>query len=66
MDTQTLILILTPLILLQVSLQIAALVDIWRHKGAKSNTLIWVIAVIALQFVGAAAYFLLGRKEADE
>lgn len=65
MDTQTLILILTPLIVLQLSLQIAALYDIWRNKGAKSHTPIWIVAVIALQVVGAAVYFLLGRKETE-
>jgi hypothetical protein len=65
MDTQTLILILAPLIVIQLSLQIAALYDIWRHKGAKSNTLVWVLVVVFFQILGAAAYFVLGRKDTD-
>ena len=65
MDTRTLILILAPLIVIQLALQIAALYDIYRHKGAKSNTVVWVIVVLFLQIIGAAAYFLLGRKETE-
>lgn len=65
MDTQTLILILAPLIVIQLALQIAALYDIYRRKGAKSNTPVWVIVVVLFQIIGAAAYFLLGRKEAE-
>jgi hypothetical protein len=64
MDTQTLLLILAPLIIIQLSLQAYALVDIYRHKGAKNNTPVWVVVVLLFQIFGAAAYFFLGRKEA--
>ena len=63
MDTQTLILIVAPLIIIQLALQIWALYDIWRHKGAKTATPVWVVVVVLFQILGALAYFMLGRKE---
>lgn len=63
MDTQTLIIMLIPLVVIQFSLQIYALYDIWKRKGAKNNTPVWVVVVLAFQMFGAIAYFLLGRKE---
>ena len=65
MDTRTLILVLAPLVIVQVALQIYALVDVWRHKGAKSNTPVWVVVILLFQIFGAIAYFLLGRKETE-
>ncbi len=66
MDTRTLLLIISPLIVIQLALQITALIDIWRHKGAKSNTPLWVVVVLLFQIFGASAYWLLGRKETTE
>jgi hypothetical protein len=65
MDTQTLILIVAPLIVIQLSLQIWALYDIWKRKGAKTATPVWVVIVVLFQIFGALAYFILGRKEAE-
>ncbi len=66
MDTGTLLLILSPLIIIQLALQITALIDIWKHKGAKGYTPAWVVVVILFQILGAGAYWLMGRKEAAE
>ncbi len=66
MDTQTLILVASPLIVIQIALQIYALFDVWRHKGAKGNTVLWVVVIVLFQIFGALAYFLVGRKESTE
>lgn len=63
MDIQTLILILIPVIIIQLALQIWALYDIWKHKGAKDSTLLWVVVVVLFQIMGALAYIILGRKD---
>jgi heme/copper-type cytochrome/quinol oxidase subunit 4 len=65
-DTQTLILVVSPLIVIQIALQIYALVDVWRHKGARGSTILWVVVILLFQIFGAGAYFLLGRKESTE
>ncbi len=63
MDTQ-IVLLITPLIVLQLALQIYALYDIWKNQGAKGNTVVWIVVVVAFQLLGSIAYFMVGRKEA--
>ncbi len=63
MNTQTLILVLAPLIIIQISLQIYALLDIRKRKGARGNTVLWVIVVVFFQIIGVLAYFVAGRRE---
>ena len=40
-----------------------ALIDILRSDFRNNNKLIWLIAVIFVPFIGAIAYFLIGRKQ---
>lgn len=65
MDDSTLILALIPLFLIQVGLQIYALVDIYRRKTLREPLPIWawVIIVLAGSMLGPIAYFALGRSE---
>ena len=67
METQELLTILAPIIVIQVALQIFALYDIYKRQGAKDDrTLLWVIVVLVFNFVGIILYFALGRKEEVE
>ena len=67
MDTQELLTILAPIIVIQIALQIFALYDIYKRQGAKDDrTLLWVIVVLAFNLVGIILYFVLGRKEEAE
>jgi hypothetical protein len=64
MDTQELLTILAPIIVIQIALQIYALYDIYKRQGAKDNrTLLWVVVVLVFNFPGIILYFVLGRKE---
>lgn len=57
--------LLLPLIIIQVSLAIFALIHVLRHPHYKiGNRIIWVIVVIFIQFIGPIAYFVFGREEA--
>ena len=40
-----------------------ALIDILRSDFDNNNKLIWLTAVIFVPFIGAIAYFLIGRKQ---
>lgn len=62
MDNTT-IAALIPLIILQIGVQIYTLYDVYKHGGAKSNTAIWVVVIVAFQLLGPIPYFVLGRKE---
>ena len=54
-----------PLIVLQIGLLIAALVDLTRpeRRVRGDNKLIWALIIIFVSLVGPLLYFLIGREE---
>ncbi|MGE4568772.1 MAG: PLDc N-terminal domain-containing protein [Bacteroidales bacterium] len=50
-------------LVLCILLPIAAIIDIVRSNFEGNNKLIWVIVVIAFNFLGALLYFLIGRNQ---
>lgn len=53
----------TPLLFIQVALQIWATVDLARTPRVRfDNKLIWGVIIWVFQVLGPLAYFLLGRK----
>lgn len=50
----TLLLLITPII---------ALIDILKSEFSGNNKMIWVIVVLLGSFIGAALYYLIGRKQ---
>lgn len=53
-----------PLVVLQLILTVAALIDLARRdKVTGSNKLIWALAIIFISTIGPIAYFIFGRKE---
>lgn len=67
MDTQDiarLIPLLAPLLILQLGLTIAALVDLLRRPRTRGPKWVWVLVVLLFSMVGPLAYFLFGREEA--
>ncbi len=56
--------LLIPILLLQIGLQIYALVDLYRQSKVRwDNKWIWVAIIILLEILGPIVYFFLGRKE---
>jgi len=61
-----LILLLLPIIFIQLVLQIVALVDLSKRKRVTGgNKWVWLAFILLGQMLGAAAYLLMGRKEAE-
>lgn len=57
--------ILIPLILLQFSLQIAAIIHILKHeKYNKGNRVLWIILSF-VQFIGPVLYFIIGKTDEE-
>jgi len=53
-----------PLILVQVGLQVYAIVDLVKRKKTRNLTpVIWGIIIVLGEIIGAAVYLLLGRSE---
>lgn len=63
LDKQMLIMLI-PIIILQLTLMIVALVHIFRHDNYKvGNRVLWVIVVVLFNIIGPILYFAIGRGE---
>lgn len=66
MDTTTMLL-LAPLVLVQITLQVMALYDLYQRKQVRSLSIpIWMAIIILFTIPGPVAYFVLGRVEETE
>ena len=55
---------LIPLIIVQITLQISALVHLLKHPNYRfGNKTIWIIVVLLGQIAGPIVYFAFGREE---
>lgn len=55
--------LIIPIILLELGLMIAALVDVIRREKTKGPKWVWIIVVIVFNLLGPIAYFIFGRDE---
>lgn len=59
--------LLLPLIILQLILVVAALVDLTKRENvAGGNKVAWALAIIFFGTIGPIAYFIFGRKEKND
>ena len=67
MDTQTLVLVLAPLLLVQIAFAVFALRDLARpeRRVRGGNKLVWVIVIVLGELLGPLIYFLFGRQEQE-
>jgi len=66
-DLARLIPFLIPLAILQLSLLVWALIDIFKRKNYRfGNQIMWVLIVIFVNMIGPILYLVLGRGEKDE
>lgn len=55
-----------PLVIIQFTLMIVALVHVLRHEKYRvGNRILWIIVVCCLQMIGPILYFVLGRSEEE-
>jgi hypothetical protein len=67
MDTQMLVLVLGPLILVQVAFALFALRDLLRpeRRVKGGNKLVWGLVIVFGELLGPLAYFAFGRHEQE-
>lgn len=56
--------LVAPLIVIQVVLLVAALIDLKRIGSTNGPNWIWAIVIICFSIVGPIVYFIFGRKSA--
>ncbi len=56
--------LLIPVAIIQLALQIAALLNILKHRKFRfGNIVIWIIIVLITGFIGPILYFTIGRAD---
>ncbi len=62
----TLLLVITPLVLIQIGLMIWGLYDLTRpERSVRGNSkVLWALVIIFINLIGPVVYFLFGREEA--
>ncbi len=55
--------LLIPILLLQLALIVAGLIDLARRERTKGPKWLWALVIIFVNFIGPIAYFTLGREE---
>jgi hypothetical protein len=54
---------LIPILLLQLALLVAALVDLARRERTRGPKWVWVLVILLGSLIGPIIYFLVGREE---
>jgi DMSO reductase anchor subunit len=64
MSNEQILLLLSPLIVLQLGVQIWGLIDLTRpnREVAGGNKLIWALVIVLGNLIGTIVYFVVGRK----
>lgn len=55
--------LLIPILIIQLGLQIYALVDLYRQPSVRGSKAVWVGIIILGQTIGPIVYFLLAKRE---
>ncbi len=63
-DLTLILLLAIPIVLIQLGLQIYALVDLARQPKVRGPKWVWVIIILLGELIGAIVYLVFGRKEA--
>lgn len=57
---------LVPVLVIQLALLVAALVDLIRRPRTKGPKWLWAVVIILVNFIGPIVYFVAGREEKIE
>ena len=55
--------LLIPVVILELGLMIAALVDLIKREKTKGPKWVWVLVIVLVNLFGPIVYFLVGRDE---
>jgi hypothetical protein len=55
--------LLIPVVLIELTLLIAALVDLVRRAQTRGPKWVWALIIVLINFIGPILYFVAGRKD---
>jgi hypothetical protein len=62
-DIRPLIPFLVPILLIQLGLVIAALLDLFKREKTRGPKWLWLIIILFVNLIGPIIYFLVGRED---
>jgi hypothetical protein len=54
---------LIPVVIIQLALMIAALVDLIRRPRTRGPKWVWLLVILLVNYIGPILYFIIGRQE---
>lgn len=54
---------LIPVVVIELALMIAALVDLVRREQTRGPKWVWALVIVLVNFIGPIIYFVIGRKD---
>lgn len=64
MDVKQILMLIIPIIIIQLGVQIWALVDLLKKKKTKNlSVLAWGLIIVFGEIIGSVLYFVVGRSE---
>ena len=55
--------LIIPILLIQLALVVAALVDLIRRERTRGPKWLWVLVILFINFIGPIVYFLVARED---
>jgi hypothetical protein len=62
-DIRPLLPFLIPVLIIQLGLMVAALLDLARREQTRGPKWMWVVIIVFVNLIGPIIYFLLGRED---
>lgn len=57
------LMLIIPIVLLQLGLMIAALIDLSKREHTNGPKWVWILVIVFGEILGSVIYFIVGRKE---
>jgi hypothetical protein len=54
---------LIPVIVIELALMVAALVDLIKRAETRGPKWVWLLVIVLVNFIGPIVYFVIGRKD---
>lgn len=55
--------LLIPILIIQLALIVAALLDLSRRSATRGPRWVWVLVILFVNFIGPIIYFVIGRED---
>jgi hypothetical protein len=55
--------LLVPILIIQLALVVAAIIDLSRRETTRGPKVVWVLVILLVNFIGPILYFVIGRDE---